>query len=108
MSKQYINIFINDRTYGVETDAFYEKIESIKADKPFAPPFLSNNRFTPKEDIIIRKGETVDVTLWFNERDGKRNASICIKPAEDNSDYIKAKKGAREAEAIINDEDIPF
>ena len=108
MSKQYINIFINDRTYGDETDSFYKKIESIQAEKPFAPPFLSNPKFVAREDIIIRKGETMDVTLWFNERDGKTNASICIKPAEDNSQYNKVRKEVKEIETIINDEDIPF
>jgi hypothetical protein len=54
----------------------------------------------------------MDITLWFNERDGKRNASICIKPAEDN-DYSKAKKEAKAIEGVFNDdiikdEDIPF
>lgn len=112
MAKQYINIFINDRAYGNETDAFYKKIEGIKAEKTYAPPFLSNPKFVAKEDIIIPAGKVMDITLWFNERDGKRNASICIKPAEDN-DYSKAKKEAKEIESVFNDdiikdEDIPF
>jgi hypothetical protein len=51
MAKQYINIFINDRTYGDETDAFYKKIEGIQAVKTYAPPFLSNPKFVAKEDI---------------------------------------------------------
>jgi hypothetical protein len=112
MAKQYMNIFINDRTYGDETDAFYKKIEGIKAEKTYAPPFLSNPKFVAKEDIIIPAGKVMDITLWFNERDGKRNASICIKPAEDN-DYSKAKKEAKAIEGVFNDdiikdEDIPF
>jgi len=113
MAKQYINIFINDRTYGNETDAFYKKIEGIKAEKPFAPPFLSNPKFVAKEDIIIPAGKVMDVTLWFNERDGKRNASICIKPAEDTGKYSKAKEDIKTIESVFNDdiikdEDIPF
>jgi len=114
MAKQYINIFINDRTYGDETDAFYKKIEGIQAVKTYAPPFLSNPKFVAKEDIHIPAGKVMDITLWFNERDGRRNASICIKPAEDNGQYSsKAKEDIKTIESVFNeeiikDEDIPF
>jgi hypothetical protein len=55
----------------------------------------------------------MDITLWFNERDGKRNASICIKPAEDTGKYNKAKEDIKTIESVFNDdiikdEDIPF
>ena len=105
MAKQYINIFINDRTYGDETDAFYKKIEGIQAVKTYAPPFLSNPKFVAKEDIHIPAGKVMDITLWFNERDGRRNASICIKPAEDNAQYSsKAKEDIKTIEGVFNEE----
>jgi len=84
MSKpMYINVFLNDKFSDV-TDAMYQKRDQISQETGRnAPPYLSNNAFKPQEDLVLKSGETYAISFWFNEKDGKRSASISIKLAEE-------------------------
>jgi hypothetical protein len=86
MSKPiYINVFLNDKFSDV-TDAMYQKRDQISQETGRnAPPYLSNNKFTPQETITLRANQQYQISFWFNERDGKRSASISIK--ESDGDY---------------------
>jgi hypothetical protein len=84
---KYINLFINEKAYEEETNGFYKSMNNKKAETgKNPPPFLYNKKYTPKEDIVLKAGESYDVSLWFNERDGKKDSSIAIKPA---TEYVK-------------------
>ena len=84
MSKpMYINVFLNDKFSDV-TDAMYQKRDQISQETGRnCPPYLSNNKFSPQEDLVLKRGETYAISFWFNEKDSKRSASISIKLAED-------------------------
>jgi len=84
MSKpMYINVFLNDKFSDV-TDAMYQKRDQISQETGRnCPPYLSNNKFSPQEDLVLKRGETYAISFWFNEKDGKRSASISIKLAEE-------------------------
>ena len=86
MSKPiYINVFLNDKFSDI-TDAMYQKRDQISQETGRnCPPYLSNNKFTPQETITLRANQQYAVSFWFNERDGKRSASISIK--ESDGDY---------------------
>ena len=86
MSKPiYINVFLNDKFSDV-TDAMYQKRDQISQETGRnCPPYLSNNKFTPQETITLRANQQYQVSFWFNEKEGKRSASISIK--ESDGDY---------------------
>ena len=86
MSKPiYINVFLNDKFSDV-TDAMYQKRDQISQETGRnCPPYLSNNKFSPQETITLRANQQYQVSFWFNEREGKRSASISIK--ESDRDY---------------------
>jgi len=102
---KYINLFINEKVYENETGAFYRVISGIKQTGKTPPPFLYNKKYTPKEDIILRAGSEYDVSLWFNERDGKKDSSIQIKPAVpyDKAEAVRNEPMYKEAEKTFND-----
>jgi len=83
MSKpMYINVFLNDKFSDV-TDAMYQKRDQISQETGRnCPPYLSNNAFKPQEDLVLKSGETYSISFWFNEKEGKRSASISIKESE--------------------------
>ena len=83
MSKpMYINVFLNDKFADV-TDIMYKKRDQISQETGRnCPPYLSNNKFSPQEDLVLKSGETYSISFWFNEKDGKRSASISIKESE--------------------------
>ena len=83
MSKpMYINVFLNDKFSDV-TDAMYQKRDQISQETGRnCPPYLSNNKFTPQETITLRANQQYQVSFWFNEKEGKRSASISIKESE--------------------------
>jgi hypothetical protein len=83
MSKpMYINVFLNDKFSDV-TEAMYKKRDQISQETGRnCPPYLSNNKFTPQETITLRANQQYQVSFWFNEKDGKRSASISIKESE--------------------------
>ena len=83
MSKpMYINVFLNDKFADV-TDIMYKKRDQISQETGRnCPPYLSNNKFSPQEDLVLKSGETYAISFWFNEKDGKRSASISIKESE--------------------------
>tara|TARA_R100000278_G_scaffold113795_2_gene92067 strand:- start:330 stop:638 length:309 start_codon:yes stop_codon:yes gene_type:complete len=81
---KYINMFINEKAYEEETMGFYKSMNTKRAETgKNPPPFLYNKKYSPREDIVLKAGESYDVSLWFNERDGKRDSSIAIKPASE-------------------------
>jgi hypothetical protein len=122
----YLNMFFNTDTYGKTIDDVFSQIERTKEETGKAPrPFLSNNKCQISETVTIPAGTDLNVTLWLNNRDGKRSASISIKLAEEyqgsggggyrkssGKDYVA--KSAGEDTSIFgqppvrNDEDIPF
>jgi hypothetical protein len=78
----YINVFLNDKFADV-TDIMYKKRDQISQETGRnCPPYLSNNKFSPQEDLVLKSGETYSISFWFNEKDGKRSASISIKESE--------------------------
>jgi hypothetical protein len=78
----YINVFLNDKFSDV-TDAMYQKRDQISQETGRnCPPYLSNNKFTPQETITLRANQQYQVSFWFNEKEGKRSASISIKESE--------------------------
>ena len=80
----YLNMFFNTDTYGKTIDDVFSQIERTKEETGKAPrPFLSNNKCQISETVTIPAGTDLNVTLWLNDRDGKRSASISIKLAED-------------------------
>ena len=83
MSKPiYINVFLNDKFSDV-TDAMYQKRDQISQETGRnCPPYLSNNKFIPQENITLRANQQYQVSFWFNEKEGKRSASISIKESE--------------------------
>ena len=122
MSKpMYINVFLNDKFSDV-TDAMYQKRDQISQETGRnAPPYLSNNAFKPQEDLVLKSGETYSISFWFNEKEGKRSASISIKESEGDyqggSGYRKSSsnqgKSIGEDTSVFgkpprDDSDIPF
>jgi|TARA_A100001515_G_C4585370_1_gene214313 beta-galactosidase/beta-glucuronidase len=103
MSKKYINVFINDRKYPTSTETFYNELQKNASETQSGnpPPYLSNKDYVPREDIILKAGQHYDVTLWFNEKDGKKSSSICIKPAE-------PKQESNPSPADVVDDDLPW
>tara|TARA_R100001163_G_C5039888_1_gene178272 strand:+ start:794 stop:1162 length:369 start_codon:yes stop_codon:yes gene_type:complete len=83
MSKPiYINVFLNDKFSDI-TEAMYQKRDQISQETGRnAPPYLSNNKFIPQETITLRANQQYQVSFWFNEKEGKRSASISIKESE--------------------------
>jgi len=80
----YLNMFFNTDTYGKTIDDVFSQIERTKEETGKAPrPFLSNNKCQISETVTIPAGTDLNVTLWLNNRDGKRSASISIKLAEE-------------------------
>ena len=80
----YLNMFFNTDTYGKTIDDVFSQIERTKEETGKSPrPLLSNNRCQISETVTIPAGTDLNVTLWLNERDGKRSASISIKLAEE-------------------------
>jgi len=80
----YLNMFFNTDTYGKIIDDVFSQIERTKEETGKSPrPFLSNNKCQIPETVTIPSGTDLNVTLWLNERDGKRSASISIKLAEE-------------------------
>ncbi len=80
----YLNMFFNTDTYGKTIDDVFSQIERTKEETGKAPrPLLSNNKCQISETVTIPAGTDLNVTLWLNERDGKRSASISIKLAEE-------------------------
>ena len=96
MSKaMYINVFLNDKFSDV-TDAMYKKRDQISQETGRnCSPYLSNNKFSPQEDLVLKSGETYEISFWFNEKDGKRSASISIK--ESDGDYQGGGGGYRKS-----------
>ena len=80
----YLNMFFNTDTYAKTIDDVFSQIERTKEETGKAPrPILSNNKCQISETVTIPAGTDLNVTLWLNERDGKRSASISIKLAEE-------------------------
>jgi hypothetical protein len=80
----YLNMFFNTDTYGKIIDDVFSQIERTKEETGKAPrPLLSNNKCQISETVTIPAGTDLNVTLWLNERDNKRSASISIKLAEE-------------------------
>ena len=80
----YLNMFFNTDTYGKTIDDVFSQIERTKEETGKSPrPFLSNNKCQISETVTIPAGTDLNVTLWLNERDNKRSASISIKLAEE-------------------------
>jgi hypothetical protein len=77
-------MFFNTDTYGKTIDDVFSQIERTKEETGKAPrPLLSNNKCQISETVTIPAGTDLNVTLWLNERDNKRSASISIKLAEE-------------------------
>ena len=53
----------------------------------------------------MRAGSEYDVSLWFNERDGKKDSSIQIKPAVpyEKKESIQNVPGYQEVKKAFND-----
>ena len=53
----------------------------------------------------MRAGSEYDVSLWFNERDGKKDSSIQIKPAVpyEKKESIQNDPGYQEVKKAFND-----
>ena len=80
----YFNLFLNEETYGDLIDGVFSKMEITKEQTGKSPrPFLSNRKCQIAQTVTIPAGTDLDITLWLNERDGKRSASISIKLAEE-------------------------
>tara|TARA_R110000744_G_scaffold11274_1_gene34347 strand:- start:120 stop:509 length:390 start_codon:yes stop_codon:yes gene_type:complete len=80
----YFNLFLNEETYGDLIDGVFSKMEITKEQTGKSPrPFISNRKCQIAESITIPAGTDLDITLWLNERDSKRSASISIKLAEE-------------------------
>jgi hypothetical protein len=101
---KYINLFINEKVYENETGAFYNVISGIKQTGKTPPPFLYNKKYTPKEDIVLKAGNDYDISLWFNERDGKKDSSIAIKPAVpyEKKESYQNDPGYQEAKQVVD------
>jgi|DEB0MinimDraft_10_1074344.scaffolds.fasta_scaffold121250_2 hypothetical protein len=80
----YFNLFLNEETYGDLIDGVFSKMEITKEQTGKSPrPFISNRKCQIAESITIPAGTDLDITLWLNERNQKRSASISIKLAEE-------------------------
>jgi len=106
----YINVFLNDKFSDV-TDAMYQKRDQISQETGRnCPPYLSNNKFTPQETITLRANQQYQVSFWFNEKEGKRSASISIKESEGDyqggGGYRKSSGKDYKAKSIGDDSSI--
>ena len=83
MSKPiYITVFMNDK-FSKVTDSIYELRDQISQETGRnCPPYLSNSKFSPQEEITLSPNQTYQISFWFNEKDGKKTASISIKESE--------------------------
>ena len=56
MPNKYIKLFINENDFGNIVQSIYKQKEMIEKNTgKSCRPFLSNNKFKPREDIVFKK-----------------------------------------------------
>jgi hypothetical protein len=53
---------------------------------------------------VLKAGNDYDISLWFNERDGKKDSSIAIKPAVpyEKKESYQNDPGYQEAKQVVD------
>jgi len=100
------NLFINDK-YQKEMEELFDKAKDLYMNEGKAFPLLQNNNFLSSQDA-----EPQSISIWLNEKDGKRFATYKKEKRKVFSKENKQKqenKEDNEYQRVKNgDDDLPF
>lgn len=91
MKTQFMNLFFNDKFEKTKEIAYKER-KSLHFGEGKAYPFMQNNNFISKEDIVINAGEPMMISLWLNDKDNKQYITFKIQKKEDNQEFKPTRK----------------
>ncbi len=91
MKTQFMNLFFNDK-FEKTRDVAYKERQSLHFGEGKAYPFMQNNNFISKEDITIKAGEPMMISLWLNDKDNKKYITFKIQKKEENNEFKPRKK----------------
>jgi hypothetical protein len=108
MPNKYIKLFINENDFGNIVESIYKQKEMIEKNTgKSCRPFLSNNKFKPREDIVLKADQTYAITVWWNEKDDKKDCTISIKEV-DSDEIPRTYKNKDELDFSNIKDNIPF